>query len=174
MALSAFDLLSCVVAAFFSTYAGRFDRLGVHYRCAGLRVSLEANSHSFAQGGMHPLPGSVQAPGAKVVVDGFPGREVVGQQPPGAAAANDVEDGVEDLTGAVHLGTPGSVGERQMRFEEGPLFVREVALVCFSHARYPTERAPQHPFSDSFMAKFVLSHSPDPECLLPKRGHNTS
>jgi hypothetical protein len=28
----------------------------------------------------------------------------------------------------VHLGTPGSVGERQMRFEEGPLFVREVAL----------------------------------------------
>ena len=62
------------------------------------------------------------------MVGGFPGWEVVGQQPPGAAAANDVEDGVEDLTGAVHLGTPGSVGERQMRFEEGPLFVREVAL----------------------------------------------
>ena len=74
------------------------------------------------------------------MLDDFPGWEVVGQQPPGAAAANDVEDGVEDLTGAVHLGTPGSVGERQMRFEEGPLFVREVALVCFSHARYPTER----------------------------------
>ena len=88
------------------------------------------------------------------MVDGFPGREVVGQQSPGAAAANDVEDGVEDLTGAVHLGTPGSVGERQMRFEEGPLFVREVALVCFSHARYPTERALQHPFSDSFLTEF--------------------
>jgi len=68
-------------------------------------------------------------------LDGLSRREVVGQQPPGAAAANDVEDSVQDLTGAVHLGTPGSVGERQMRFEEGPLFVREVALVCFSHAR---------------------------------------
>src|SRR3712207_7838460 len=91
MALSAFDLLSSVVAAFFSTYAGRFDRLGVHYRCAGLRVPLEANSHSFAEGGVHPLPGSVQPPGAEVVVDSLPWWEVVGQQPPGAAAADDVE-----------------------------------------------------------------------------------
>src|SRR5215212_4260793 len=83
-------------------------------------------------------------------------REVVGQQSPSAAAADDVEeDGVEDLTGAVHLGTPGSVGERQMRLKEGPHFVREVALGCFSHARHPTERVPQYPFSDSFKAKFA-------------------
>ena len=88
------------------------------------------------------------------MVDGFPGWEVVGQQPPGAAAANDVEDGVEDLTGAVHLGTPGSRRGGKMRFEEGPLDVGEVALICFSHARYPTERALQHPFSDSFMTEF--------------------
>jgi hypothetical protein len=40
-----------------------------------------------------------------------------------AAAADDVEeDGIEDLTGAVHLGRPGgSVGERQMRLKEGPV-----------------------------------------------------
>jgi hypothetical protein len=48
MALASFDLLSSVVAAFFSTYAGRFDRLGIYYGCTGLRVPLEANSHSFA------------------------------------------------------------------------------------------------------------------------------
>jgi hypothetical protein len=49
MALASFELLSSVVAAFFSTYAGRFDRLGIYYGCTtGLRVPLEANSHSFA------------------------------------------------------------------------------------------------------------------------------
>src|ERR671916_485526 len=41
-----------------------------------------------------------------------------------------------------------------MRFEEGPLGVGEVALICFSHARYPTERVPQSPFSDSFLTEF--------------------
>jgi hypothetical protein len=33
--------------------------------------------------------------------DGLPWWEVVGQQSPGAAATNDVEDGVEYLAGAV-------------------------------------------------------------------------
>ncbi len=92
------------------------------------------------------------------MVDGLPRREVVRQQPPGAAAADDVEDGVQDFAGGVHPGTPGSSREGHEWFEEGPLGVGEVALVCFSHARYPTERVPQNPFSDSFMAKFVEFH----------------
>jgi hypothetical protein len=78
----------------------------------------------------------------------------VRQEPPGAAAANDVEeDSVEDLADAVRLGTPGSLGGGQMRLEEGPLLVGEIALVCFSHARDPTERVTQNPFSDSFKRK---------------------
>ena len=124
------------------------------YGCAGLRVPIEANTHPLAQGGVHPFPCPIQSPGAEVVVDGLPGREVVRQQSPGATAANDVEDGVQDLAGTVRLGTPSSVREGEVRFEEGPLFVGEVALVCFSHARYPTERVPQNPFSDSFMTEF--------------------
>src|SRR5215210_9531758 len=43
-----------------------------------------------------------------------------------------------------------------MGLEEGPLGVGKIGLVCFSHARYPTERVPQHPFSDSF---FTLDFS---------------
>jgi hypothetical protein len=82
------------------------------------------------------------------VVDGLPGREVVGQQPPSAAASKDVEDGVKYLAGVVQLGTSGGFGYGQVRFEASPFGVGKVGLVCFSHARYPTERMPQTPLSE--------------------------
>ena len=48
------------------------------------------------------------------MVDGLPGREVVGKQAPGAAAADDVEDGVEDLAQGMYPGAAGSRwGSRQ-------------------------------------------------------------
>ncbi len=68
-------------------------------------------------------------------LDGLPGREVVGQQASGAAATQDVENGVEDLAGVVDLGTPGGLGGGQVVFEATPFGVGEVGLVCFSHAR---------------------------------------
>jgi hypothetical protein len=49
MALSAFDLLSSIVAALFSAYPSSLDRLAIHYACAGLGVPLQANPHSLAQ-----------------------------------------------------------------------------------------------------------------------------
>jgi hypothetical protein len=48
-----------------------------------------------------------------------------------------------------------------MRLEAGPLGVGEVGLVCFSHARYPTERVSQNPFSDSFFTEFSEVHQED-------------
>jgi len=56
-------------------------------------------------------------------------------QPPGAAAAQDVEDRVEDLADAVQARSSGGFGGGQVIFEATPLGVGEVALVCFSHAR---------------------------------------
>src|SRR5215208_3583852 len=84
------------------------------------------------------------------------------EQPPGAAASKDVEDGVQDLAGGVHLGTSGGFGCGQVRFEAAPFGVGKVSLVCFSHARYPTEPGPQNPFSDSFWAKFAVLNSSAP------------
>jgi len=88
------------------------------------------------------------------MVDGLPGREVVGQQPPGATAANDLEDGIQDLASGVHLGTSGGFRCAQVGFEAAPFGVGEVGLACCSRARYPTERVPQNPFSDSFKTEF--------------------
>ena len=84
------------------------------------------------------------------MVDGLPGWEVVREQSPGTAAADEVENGVEDLAGAMQPGSSGGFGNGQVRFEAAPFGVLEVALVCFSHARNPTERVSQNPFSDSF------------------------
>src|SRR5215203_1663446 len=69
MPLSAFDLLGPVLTTLLSTHAGSLGRLTVDDACAGQGVPLEANS--LAQGGVHLLPRPIQAPAAKVVVDGL-------------------------------------------------------------------------------------------------------
>ena len=51
----------------------------------------------MAQSGVQPLPGTVDAPHPEVVMNGLPGRKVVGQKAPSTPTADDVEDGVKDL-----------------------------------------------------------------------------
>jgi hypothetical protein len=47
----------------------------------------------------------------------------VGKEPPGAAAAHDVEDGVEDLAQGMEPGTTGGSRVRQMGLDDLPLLV---------------------------------------------------
>ena len=65
-----------------------------------------------------------------------------------------VEDGVEDLAQGVKPGASRGFGGREVELSVVPLGIGEVALVCSSHARYPTEQTPQDPFSDSFLTEF--------------------
>jgi hypothetical protein len=109
VALSALYLLATVVPSLLSSHAGAIDRLAIYYGGTGLRISAQA--HPLAQGGVHSLPGAVDSPSSETMMYGFPGRGVVGQESPGAAAANDVENGVEDLAqGMSTLGRPGALG----------------------------------------------------------------
>ena len=62
---------------------------------AGLGISPKTYPQALADGRVELLPGAVDAPKAKVMIDGLPRWEVVWQEPPGAAATDDVEDGVE-------------------------------------------------------------------------------
>jgi hypothetical protein len=50
--------------------------------------------------------------------------------------------------------TPIGFRSWKIGLQAGPLGIGEVGLVCFSHARYPTERVPQNPFSDDFRLEF--------------------
>jgi hypothetical protein len=85
----------------------------------------------------------------------------VGQQVPSTPAANDVEDGIEDLAQGVYPRATGARVGGEVRLKTGPLGIGEVGLVCSSdHARYFTELLPQNPFSDSFSMEFSEVHSP--------------
>jgi hypothetical protein len=114
MALASFDLLSSVVATLFSAYPRGLHRLAIHDGCARLRISFETNPHSFAQGGVHPLPCPIQAPGAEVVVDSFPRWKVVRHKTPSTAATDHVEDGVEYLAQMMEARTPVGFGSREV------------------------------------------------------------
>jgi hypothetical protein len=134
VALSALHLFPAIVAAFFPAHPGRLDRLAVHYPRAGLRVSLQTNPRPLAQGGMHPLPGAIQAEPSEVVVDAAPGWEIVGKQAPGAAAPHDVEDGVKDLAQRVDSRAPGGFGSGKVGLQASPFGVGKVGWICPSHA----------------------------------------
>jgi len=114
MMLSAFNLLGSVVATLYSAYPPDLHRLAIHNGCARLKISFETNPHSFAQGGVHPLPCPIQAPGAEVVVDSFPRWKVVRQKTPSTAATDHVEDGVEYLAQMMEARTPVGFGSRKV------------------------------------------------------------
>src|SRR5215213_6294169 len=96
MAFSPLYLLTSVVASL-SSYPGSLYRLRIHYARAGLRIPPETCSQTMAQGGMQPLPGTIDAPDPEVMMDGLPRRELMWQQTPSTATTHDVEDGVKDL-----------------------------------------------------------------------------
>src|SRR5262249_7748998 len=86
------------------------------------------------QGGVDLLPDPVVPPGVEVRGNGLPGREVVRQHPPGAAAPGQVQGGVDDLPQRVGAGPARfarALGEQVL--EVGPLEIGQVtgiALPC--------------------------------------------
>jgi len=75
------------------------------------------------------FPRAVQTPQAKVVVGGLPGRELVRQQPPGAATSNDVEDGDQELAHRMKPGSADTTGRRQERIQAGELSIGQIGQV---------------------------------------------
>src|SRR5215207_2473448 len=168
VAFSALDLLAAIIASLLSSHAGALDRLRIDNTRGGLRITPKTDPQALADGCVEPLPGTIDAPEAKVMVDGLPRREVVRQQAPGAAAAENVEDGVEDLAQVVEArSSRGFRGWGQMGFDARPFSIGEVGLVCFSHARYPTEPLLPNPFSDSFLYRIRLNRIVFSCCLRP-------
>src|SRR5215212_4598021 len=99
MALSSLHLLSAIVPALPSD-TSCLHRLAVHDARTRLGISLHADAQTLSDSGMQLLPGTVDAPGSEVVVDGFPGWEAMREQAPGAATLEYVEeDGIEDFAG---------------------------------------------------------------------------
>src|SRR4051812_45247641 len=75
------------------------------------------------------------------MVDGPPGRKLAGQKAPGAAALEDVEDGVQDLTRRMDLGAPSLVGGGQMLLDVPEFFLGKVCRI----AHHGPKRRPSTP-----------------------------
>src|SRR5580658_1680971 len=95
MAFAALDLLARVVTPFASHFGG-FCRLTVDTAGAGLRVSTGLDANLAAQGIVHACQRPVLAPLAEILVDGLPGRIILGQHPPRTATAEQIENPVDD------------------------------------------------------------------------------
>src|SRR5690606_13075806 len=80
----------------------------------------------FPQEIVNPLPGSVESPAIKDLIDRLPGRKASGQHSPLAAGSVEVQDGVDDVPPGV--GEPASALGllAEQRFENLPLCVSEI------------------------------------------------
>jgi len=79
VALATADLLAAAVVAAGAAPLGGPGGLAVDDRGAGRGLPARTAAQPFAQGGVDPPPGAVDAPEAEVVVDGLPRRELVGE-----------------------------------------------------------------------------------------------
>src|SRR2546423_10688058 len=82
---------------------------------------------------MNLLPGPIEAPTAVVIVDGAPGREIVGEVSPLAAGPHEVEDGVYDLANVHATSASARHGRRDQRSDASPLGIGKVGGVGFSN-----------------------------------------
>src|SRR5438552_17316297 len=97
VALAPPDFFPGIVALLGATNRAGFDGLAVDNGRAGLRLSALLEAHLHAQRVKDLIPDPFTAPAAEVPVDGAPGWQIMGQQPPRAAAAQDVQAGIDDL-----------------------------------------------------------------------------
>src|SRR5262249_20607243 len=112
-----------------SALLGRLDRLTVDNGRAGGRLAPKQAAHALAQHGVDPLPRAGQAPQAKIVVDGGPRPVLARQIAPGAAAAQKVEEAIENPAEVNTAGAASRLGSRKQGFELGPLAIAEITGV---------------------------------------------
>jgi hypothetical protein len=132
VSLAARHLLAPVIALG-ATGLRRLDRLAVDDGGTRRRLSGGDGTDPGPEGVVDQFPHPGVPPGVEVVGDGLPGREIVGQHPPRAAAPGQVEGGVDDLPQGVLAGASPLAGRPgEQVFDVVPLQVRQVAGVTLS------------------------------------------
>lgn len=150
MALATVDFLPTIIAPG-TTHDGRFNRLAIDDRrtrlwgMAGLYPGADPERH------MQPLPQAPQASKPEVMVDRFPGRQVVGQQTPSTTAPLHIENAIEDVPDRMAPRPPATFGEWQMGLQIAPFSISDISGIRLSlHSPYSVciARGYNH-FSDS-------------------------
>jgi hypothetical protein len=103
----------------------------------GVGITPHLHAGGSMQCSVEPLPEALHTPQTKVMVDRFPRRQIMRQQPPGAATAQDIEDGIEDVPDRVVPRPASLLGGRQVWYERTPFSVRQIGWISFSlHSPY--------------------------------------
>jgi hypothetical protein len=104
MSLAPPDFFPHIEAPFGTANGTGFDRLAVDDGGTGLSMAALLFANLHAQGLQDLIPDPFAGPSPKVVIDGAPGRKLMGQQSPRAPTAQDVEDGIDQLASRVDGG----------------------------------------------------------------------
>src|ERR1035437_7102481 len=96
MPLAPLDLLPSVVAPL-TPLVGHLDALAVHDAGTGLRILPRSLAPRPPQEVMDTLPGAAPPPLPEVPIHRLPGRQVMGQQPPGTTRPKHLADRVAAL-----------------------------------------------------------------------------
>ena len=119
-----------VVADLFAAARG-LGTLRVDATCRRLGFAAFGFTNFHDQSRVDPVPGLIEAEPHIVVVNRPPPREVVGECPPSAAFAGDVEQRIDDEAHVVLPGAAPLAGRGNERLDEGPLGVGQTAGVRF-------------------------------------------
>ena len=102
--------------------------LAVQHCRRRFEISAILGAHQGAQGVIQKLPGAVPAPLPKAVEDRLPAGVGLRQEPPGTAALDQIEDGVEQR--AQRSGwSAQALARRKEWFDQLPLLLSEVRVV---------------------------------------------
>src|SRR5215469_2461298 len=145
MPFAPFDFLACVIAAR-ATQTNGFDTLAVDDACTWLRFTAHLCTRLLTQCGMKPFPQTLLPPQTKIVIDRFPGRQIVRQQAPCASASQQIEHSIDDFTLAMKTRSPMKRGHRKQRSDAVPFRIAQVSkIVCSMHDAHCITCAPKKP-----------------------------
>ena len=168
VAFATIDAFGAIVAADTADTSST-NRLAVDDAGARLRAAANLGAELFAQGSVHLLPRAIQPPQTKVVIHGLPGRELVREQPPGAATPHHVEDGIQDFADWMEPGSAERFGWREQRGETSEFSFSQVSQVSSPRGQTPAI-LPAKPtrvavFRQSLVSSSSLSTSEQPRRL---------
>jgi hypothetical protein len=114
---------------------GRLHRVAIEDPATEGRLPPGGCPDLGPQGGVDALLGAVVPPDVEVVGHRLPGREVVGEHPPGTPAARQVQGGIDDFPQGIGKGPAQlPLGPGQQVLDIVPLQVGQVARVSLSGA----------------------------------------
>src|SRR5829696_4994436 len=127
--LRALLALRSIVAAPRTALRRALQGAGVQYGCCRIGRSALRKAQKYAQVVDHRLEDASLQPPPRLLVDGFPRRQVVWHIAPGRAGAHYPPQSIEHLTQVVVALWSVFSNERQVRGNKRPLFVGNVAWV---------------------------------------------